>query len=147
MRLLVVVMVLEQKVVEVYANGFIRPSKSPAGAPKQAGKSLILPEDFYWLTLAWFFTFSNADIWFAGRELVWMTYMAADNQTDRTLERRPKRRLCPRHDLRQVFRLHRYFGINDYPINLAFQVTRWHSGHCLSAMMIAFDCASEVSIT
>ena len=32
MRLLVVV-VLELKVVEVYANGFIRPSKSPAGAP------------------------------------------------------------------------------------------------------------------
>ena len=33
MRLLVVV-VLELKVMEVYANGFIRPSKSPAGAPK-----------------------------------------------------------------------------------------------------------------
>ena len=31
MRLLVVVMVLEQKMVEVYANGFIRPFKSPAG--------------------------------------------------------------------------------------------------------------------
>ena len=30
----------------VDANGFIRPSKSPAGAPKQAGKGLILPEDF-----------------------------------------------------------------------------------------------------
>ena len=45
MRLLVVV-VLELKVVEVYANGFIRPSKSPAGTPRQAGKDLILPEDF-----------------------------------------------------------------------------------------------------
>ena len=32
MRLLVVV-VLELKVVEVYANGFIRPSKSPAVVP------------------------------------------------------------------------------------------------------------------
>ena len=40
------VVVLELKVVEVYANGFIRPSKSPAGAPRQAGKGLILPEDF-----------------------------------------------------------------------------------------------------
>ena len=39
-------MVPEQNVVEVYANGFIRPSKSPAGAPRQAGKGLILPEDF-----------------------------------------------------------------------------------------------------
>ena len=46
MRLLVVVMVLEQKVVEVYANGFIRPSKLPASAPRQAEKGLILPEDF-----------------------------------------------------------------------------------------------------
>ena len=46
MRLLVVVMVLEQKVVEIYANGFIRPSKSPAGAPRQAGKDVILPKDF-----------------------------------------------------------------------------------------------------
>ena len=46
MRLLVVVMVLKQKVVEMYANGFIRPSKSPAGAPRLAGKGLILPEDF-----------------------------------------------------------------------------------------------------
>ena len=28
------VVVLELKVVEVYANRFIRPSKSPAGAPR-----------------------------------------------------------------------------------------------------------------
>ena len=41
-----VVMVLEQKVVEVYTNGFIRPFKSPAGTPRQAGKVLILLEDF-----------------------------------------------------------------------------------------------------
>ena len=40
------VMVLEQKVVEVYAHGFIRLSKSPAGAPRQVEKGLILPEDF-----------------------------------------------------------------------------------------------------
>ena len=37
MRLLVV-MVLELKVVEVYTNGFIKASKAPAGAPRQAGK-------------------------------------------------------------------------------------------------------------
>ena len=46
-------------------------------APRQAGKGLTLLEDFCWLTLVWFFTFSNADIWFAGRELIWMTYTAA----------------------------------------------------------------------
>ena len=61
--------VLELMVVEVYANGFIRPSKSPAGAPRQAGKGLILPKDFCWLTLAWFFTFSSADIRFASEGL------------------------------------------------------------------------------
>ena len=38
--------VLELKVVEVYANGFIRPSKSPAGTSRQAGKGLILSKDF-----------------------------------------------------------------------------------------------------
>ena len=38
--------VLVLKMVEMYANGFIRPSKSPAAAPRQAGKGLILPEDF-----------------------------------------------------------------------------------------------------
>ena len=39
-------MVLELKVLEMYVNGFIRPSKSPTGAPRQSEKSLILPEDF-----------------------------------------------------------------------------------------------------
>ena len=29
----------------VYANKFTRPSKSPAGAPGQVGKSLIITED------------------------------------------------------------------------------------------------------
>ena len=37
---------LELKAMEVYANGFIKLSKSPAGAPRQAGKGLILPKDF-----------------------------------------------------------------------------------------------------
>ena len=45
MKLLVVV-VLELNVVEMYTSGFIRPSKSLVGAPRQAGKGLILPEDF-----------------------------------------------------------------------------------------------------
>ena len=30
----------------VDANGFSRPFKSPAAAPRQAGKSLIIPEEF-----------------------------------------------------------------------------------------------------
>ena len=38
--------VLELKVMEMYANGFIRPSKSPADTSRQAEKSLILPKDF-----------------------------------------------------------------------------------------------------
>ena len=45
MRLLVMV-VLELKVVEMYTNGFIKPSKSPAGTSRQAGKDLILLKDF-----------------------------------------------------------------------------------------------------
>ena len=32
--------------IELVGANFTRPSKSPAGAPGQAGKSLILPEDF-----------------------------------------------------------------------------------------------------
>ena len=54
----------------VNPNGFIRPSKSPAGAPRQTGKGLILPKDFCWLTPAWVFTFSSADIRFASRDLL-----------------------------------------------------------------------------
>ena len=27
---------------------------------------------------------------------------------------------CPHHDLRRVFGIHQYFGINNYPIDLAF---------------------------
>ena len=38
--------VLELKVVKIYANGFSKPSKSSVDAPKQAEKDLILPEDF-----------------------------------------------------------------------------------------------------
>ena len=38
----------------------------------------------------------------------------------------------------------KYTGINDYPIDLAFRITRWRSKHCLSARkMVAFDCVSE----
>ena len=48
-------------------------------------KVLFFQKTFCWLTLVWFFTFSNTNIWFADRELVWMTYTAADNQADRTL--------------------------------------------------------------
>ena len=51
------------------------------------GKVWFFQKMFCWLTLALFFIFNNADIWFAGKELVWMTYTAADNQADRTLER------------------------------------------------------------
>ena len=32
--------------VEVYTNGFIRPFKSPVGAPRQARKGLSLPKNF-----------------------------------------------------------------------------------------------------
>ena len=32
--------------IELVNANFIRPSKSPAGAPRQAGKGLILPEEF-----------------------------------------------------------------------------------------------------
>ena len=79
------VVVLKLMVVEVYANGFIRPSKSPAGTPRQARKGLILSEDFCWLILAWFFTFSSADIQFASEELTCLENLYgcrsfADNQ-------------------------------------------------------------------
>ena len=49
------VVVLKLMVVEVYANGFIRPFKSPAGAPRQAGKGLILPEDLLLADASMFF--------------------------------------------------------------------------------------------
>ena len=50
------------------------------------GKVWFFQKTFCWLTLAWSFTLSNADIRFAGREFVWMTYTAADNQADGTFQ-------------------------------------------------------------
>ena len=50
------------------------------------GKVWFLQKTFCWLTLACFFTFSNANIWFARRGLVWMTYTAADNQAGGTFQ-------------------------------------------------------------
>ena len=44
MKLLVVV-VVELKVIEVYANEFIRQSMSPASALRQVEKDLIFPKD------------------------------------------------------------------------------------------------------
>ena len=45
-------------------------------------------------------------------------------------------------------KLPKHAEINDYPIDLAFQVTRWRSKHCSSAKRtVAFDCTSEISIT
>ena len=57
-RLLVVV-VLELKVVEVHASGFIKLSKSPAGALKLAGKGLILPENFLFADASMVFHFQQ----------------------------------------------------------------------------------------
>ena len=39
-------------------------------------------------------------------------------------------------------------GINDHPIEVTFQVTRWRSGYssCVERV-VAFDCVSKVSIT
>ena len=54
-------------------------------APGQVGKGLILLKDSCWLMLAWFFIFSNADIRFAGKKLVWMTYTTANDQAGGTL--------------------------------------------------------------
>ena len=79
-RLLVVV-VLELKVMEVYANGFIRPSKSPADAPRQAGKGLILLENFLLADASMVFHLQQC------RHTVYVrkTYSAADNQAGKTL--------------------------------------------------------------
>ena len=48
--------------------------------PDKPGKVWFFQKTFCWLTLAWSFTFSSADLRFAGRELVWKTYTAADDQ-------------------------------------------------------------------
>lgn len=50
------------------------------------------------------------------------------------------------HNLCQIFRLYQYFDIDNYPIDLAFQVTYWHSKYCSSVKkIVAFDCASEAN--
>ena len=91
LRLLVVV-VVELQVVEMYANGFIRPSRSSAGAQRQAAKGLIFPEDFLLADASMVFHLQQCrhTICFRG------TYSAADNQAGRTLERRPKGQIVAR---------------------------------------------------
>ena len=100
-------------------------------APGQAGKGLILLEDLCWLTLAWFFTFSNADIRFAERKFVWRTYTAANNQVssirDLVLENKNVPVTSPTKyaDHTNVFSadstaavLPEHIGIKDHPIDL-----------------------------
>ena len=41
----------------------------PQALQDKLNEGLILPKDFCWLTLAWFFTFSSADIRFASEGL------------------------------------------------------------------------------
>ena len=150
MRLLIVVM-LELKVVEVYANGFIRLSKSPAGAWRQARKSLILPEDILLADASMIFHLQQC------RHTVCVrgTYSAADNKAGQTIERRPKRRFVswswrskmsllrspPSIRITLIFwyqRLSYWSGLPSHPLALQ---------DCSSAITIAFDCASEVSLT
>ena len=50
------------------------------------GKVWLFQKTFCWLTLAWYFTFSNADIQFARKKLVWMTYTAAKDHVGGTLQ-------------------------------------------------------------
>ena len=103
--------------------------------PKQVGKGLILPEDLLLADASMVFHIQQC----RHTVCIWGTYSAADNQASRTFQYNgdPKDDLrlglegqeCPRHDLRRVFGLHQYFGINNYPIDLAFidlafQVTR-----------------------
>ena len=94
-------------------------------------KVCFFQNSFCWLTLAWFFTFSSADIQFG---FGWLTQIQTTKRVE-LLNGGSKDNLWlglgsqeyPRHDLRRVFGLPQYFGINNYPIDLAFQVTRWHS--------------------
>ena len=94
----------------------------PQPLQDKLGKVWFFQKTFCWLTLAWFFTFSSADIRFASEGLTRL-------QTTKRIEilnGGPRDDLwlglggqeCPRHDLRRVFGLHRYFGINNYPIDL-----------------------------
>ena len=110
---------------------------------------------FCWLTLAWFFTLSNANIWFAGRELIWMTYTAVNNQADRTLEQRPKRQFVARSRRSRMSPSWSPPSIWITPIFWHQQLSYWsglpsHSlalWDCSSVITIVFDYASEVSMT
>ena len=48
--------------------------------PDKLRKVWFFQKTFCWLTLAWSFTFSNVDIRFAGKKLVWVIYTTADDQ-------------------------------------------------------------------
>ena len=72
----------------VDANGFTRPSKSPARAPRQAEKGLILQEDLLLADASMIFHLQQCGYTIC----IWGIYLATDNQADRTLERWPKRR-------------------------------------------------------
>ena len=80
---------VDDHVIElVDANEFIRPSKSPVDAPRQAGKGLILPEDFLLADASMVFHLQQCRHTICIRG----TYLAVDNQAGRTLEWRPKGR-------------------------------------------------------
>ena len=53
--------------------------------PDKLGKVWFFQKTFCWLTLIWSFIFNSADIRFAGRELVWITYTIVDDQAGGTL--------------------------------------------------------------
>ena len=78
--------VLELKVVEVYANGFIGPSKSPADAPRQVGKCLILPKNFLLAdtSMVIYLLQCRYTVCIQG------IYSAVNNQAGKTLEQWPK---------------------------------------------------------
>ena len=62
------------------------------------------------------------------------------------MARSRRSRRSPLHS-RQVFGLYRHFGINDYPIDLAFHVTRWQSKHRSSARKtVAFNLRLTIKI-
>ena len=70
----------------VNVNGFIQPSKSSIGAPRQAEKGLILPEEFLLADASMVFHLQQCKHTVCIRE----TYSATDNQAGKTLEWRPK---------------------------------------------------------
>ena len=72
--------------IKLVDANFIRPSKSPAGIPRQAEKGLILPEEFLLADASMIFYLQQC------RHTICVggTYLAADNQAGRTLKRWPK---------------------------------------------------------